>query len=74
MVFDVFIKMNTYGLVQVLDWAEGDNWHYAHFCVMNQGGIRAGIEPGSKKSDDLNIFIGVFGICIFCYYKTNKCL
>ncbi|KAL0868359.1 hypothetical protein ABMA27_007878 [Loxostege sticticalis] len=26
--------------------AEGDNWHDAHFCVMNTGSIRADIAPG----------------------------
>ncbi|CAG9793356.1 unnamed protein product [Diatraea saccharalis] len=31
----------------VMDRAEGDNWHYAHFCVINQGGIRAAITPGN---------------------------
>ncbi|XP_063832432.1 apyrase-like isoform X2 [Ostrinia nubilalis] len=29
-----------------LSRAEGDNWHDAHFCVTNTGGIRADIEPG----------------------------
>ncbi|XP_068619670.1 apyrase-like [Battus philenor] len=31
----------------VLNKAKGNNkWHYAHFCVINQGGIRASMEPG----------------------------
>ncbi|CAH2054220.1 unnamed protein product, partial [Iphiclides podalirius] len=29
-----------------LDKAEGTNWHYAHFCIINQGGIRVDMEPG----------------------------
>ncbi|XP_073959266.1 apyrase-like isoform X3 [Choristoneura fumiferana] len=29
-----------------LPYAEEGNWHYAHFCVINQGGIRVDIEPG----------------------------
>lgn len=31
---------------QVLDRAQGNDWHYAHFCVINQGGIRVDIDPG----------------------------
>ncbi|KOB68363.1 Apyrase, partial [Operophtera brumata] len=31
----------------VMHWAEEDNWHYAHFCVINQGGIRSSIEHGT---------------------------
>ncbi|CAK1594067.1 unnamed protein product [Parnassius mnemosyne] len=30
----------------VVNKAEGDNWNYAHFCVINQGGIRVDMEPG----------------------------
>ncbi|KPJ12888.1 5'-nucleotidase [Papilio machaon] len=30
----------------VLDKAEGNNWHYADFCIINQGGIRVDLEPG----------------------------
>ncbi|KAJ0172127.1 hypothetical protein K1T71_012100 [Dendrolimus kikuchii] len=30
----------------VMDRAEGNNWHYAHFCVINQGGIRVDIDRG----------------------------
>ncbi|XP_072933663.1 apyrase-like [Epargyreus clarus] len=30
----------------VMDRAEGSNWHFAHFCIINQGGIRVDIEPG----------------------------
>ncbi|XP_030032452.1 apyrase isoform X1 [Manduca sexta] len=33
-------------LHSVLDRAQGDNWHYAHFCVVNQGGIRTDINNG----------------------------
>ncbi|XP_053615752.1 apyrase-like isoform X2 [Plodia interpunctella] len=33
-------------LDSVLDMAESDNWHHAHFCVINQGGIRADIGDG----------------------------
>ncbi|GBP15288.1 Apyrase [Eumeta japonica] len=35
---------------KVLDRAEGGNWHHAHFCIINQGGIRVDIEPG--RPDD----------------------
>ncbi|XP_012550294.1 apyrase isoform X1 [Bombyx mori] len=31
---------------EVMDRAQGNNWHHAHFCVINQGGIRVDIEPG----------------------------
>ncbi|CAG5038708.1 unnamed protein product [Parnassius apollo] len=30
----------------VVNKAEGSNWNYAHFCVINQGGIRVDMEPG----------------------------
>ncbi|GBP15295.1 Apyrase [Eumeta japonica] len=33
-----------YGSIEIR--AEGENWHHAHFCIINQGGIRADIEPG----------------------------
>ncbi|XP_059051895.1 apyrase-like [Achroia grisella] len=34
-------------LNSVLEKAKGDNWHYAHFCIINQGGIRVDIEAGN---------------------------
>ncbi|KAI8437478.1 hypothetical protein MSG28_011800 [Choristoneura fumiferana] len=34
------------GSSMALPYAEEGNWHYAHFCVINQGGIRVDIEPG----------------------------
>jgi hypothetical protein len=46
---------NVLHLFQVVDKAEGDNWHYAHFCVMNQGGIRAAIPSGSKFFNGLSV-------------------
>ncbi|XP_072933664.1 apyrase-like [Epargyreus clarus] len=30
----------------VMDRAEGNNWHFAHFCIINRGNIRADIAPG----------------------------
>ncbi|XP_050679295.1 apyrase isoform X2 [Leptidea sinapis] len=33
-------------LNSVMHNAEGDNWHHAHFCVVNSGGVRSSIEPG----------------------------
>ncbi|KAI5645834.1 calcineurin-like phosphoesterase domain-containing protein [Phthorimaea operculella] len=33
-------------VMEVMDDRKGNNWHYAHFCVINQGGIRAAIPPG----------------------------
>ncbi|XP_026323276.1 apyrase-like, partial [Hyposmocoma kahamanoa] len=26
--------------------SQGDNWSYAHFCIMNQGGVRTSMNPG----------------------------
>ncbi|KAL4713020.1 hypothetical protein ACJJTC_014654 [Scirpophaga incertulas] len=37
----------------VIDRAEGDNWHYAHFCVINQGGVRTDITPGNVTFSEL---------------------
>ncbi|XP_052756858.1 apyrase isoform X2 [Galleria mellonella] len=31
----------------VMDRAKGNNWHYAHFCIINQGGIRVDMEAGN---------------------------
>ncbi|KAJ8709302.1 hypothetical protein PYW07_009128 [Mythimna separata] len=31
---------------RVMDRAPANSWHYAHFCVLNQGGIRADIDQG----------------------------
>ncbi|XP_037302474.1 apyrase-like, partial [Manduca sexta] len=31
----------------VMDRAQEDSWHYAHFCVMNQGSIRSDIGNGA---------------------------
>ncbi|KAM3962077.1 apyrase-like [Aphomia sociella] len=30
-----------------MDRAEGSNWHYAHFCIINQGSIRVDIDRGN---------------------------
>lgn len=35
-------------LKQAMDLAEAGNWHYAHFCVLTRGAIRADIPEGSK--------------------------
>ncbi|CAH0402434.1 unnamed protein product [Chilo suppressalis] len=37
----------------VMNRSEGNNWHYAHFCIMNQGGIRAAITPGRVSYAEL---------------------
>lgn len=35
--------------LQVMEKAAGGtSWHYAHFCVINQGGIRTSIEAGGN--------------------------
>ncbi|KAJ2954876.1 hypothetical protein O0L34_g3197 [Tuta absoluta] len=33
-------------VMEVMADKKGNKWHYAHFCVINQGGIRAAIPPG----------------------------
>ncbi|XP_046972192.1 apyrase-like [Vanessa cardui] len=36
-----------------IDRAEGDKWNYAHFCVINTGGIRTDIQPGNVTFEHL---------------------
>ncbi|CAH2095510.1 unnamed protein product [Euphydryas editha] len=37
----------------VVERAEGNKWNYAHFCVINQGGVRSDIEPGNITVEHL---------------------
>ncbi|XP_047537492.1 apyrase-like isoform X1 [Vanessa atalanta] len=36
-----------------IDRAEGDKWNYAHFCVINTGGVRTDIQPGNVTFEHL---------------------
>ncbi|CAK1545464.1 unnamed protein product [Leptosia nina] len=36
-----------------LDRASGDRWHYAHFCAMNRGAIRADISDGDISFESM---------------------
>lgn len=38
-------------MFQALHRAPSNSWNYAHFCVINQGGIRAAIDKGGKVND-----------------------
>ncbi|CAH0731750.1 unnamed protein product, partial [Brenthis ino] len=37
----------------VIDKAVGEQWGYAHICLINQGGIRTSIEPGNITFESL---------------------
>lgn len=40
-------------LQQVMSRASGTNWHYAHVCLINAGGLRVQINPGEVTTEGL---------------------
>ncbi|XP_050355013.1 apyrase-like isoform X1 [Nymphalis io] len=36
-----------------IEKAEGDKWNYAHFCIINTGGVRSDIEPGNVTFEQI---------------------
>ncbi|XP_045503273.1 apyrase-like isoform X1 [Colias croceus] len=40
-------------LEQMISKASGDNWNYAHLCMINAGGVRVAIEAGNITTEAL---------------------
>lgn len=45
------LKIVDFFRFQAMERAQGNQWNYAHLCLINTGGIRVDIDPGSKYFD-----------------------